>query len=485
MERLKELLMGVDGVGGLLGAGGVERTINDVVWGVPAMILILGAGVLLSVLCRFPQFTRLGYIFKNTLGKALKKTEAKAGAVSPFKAMCTALAASIGTGNIAGVSGAIAIGGPGAVFWMWISALVGMCTKYSEVTLAVKYRERNERGDWVGGPMYYIKNGLGKNWKWLAAVFAVFGGLASFGIGNLTQVNTIAGTVNEAISGFVATSESQQNLIALAIGVICAVIVFVVLVGGIQRIGDVCALLVPVMAILYVAASVIVILFNITAIPHAFAAIFQGAFSPSSVAGGLAGVGIQKAITKGVGRGIFSNEAGLGSAPIAHAAADVDDPVAQGIYGVFEVFMDTIVVCTMTALVVLLGVGVDNITYGVDQGAALTIAGFKTVFGGVLPGVIVALCLSLFALSTVLTWGLYGTRCFEFLFGQKAGKIYQVIFAIFVVVGATMELEIAWHIADTLNGLMAIPNLIAVIALSPVVARLTKEHFSKVDRLRR
>lgn len=480
-----ELLMGVDGVGGLLGEGGIERTINDVVWGIPAMALILGAGILLSVLCGFPQFTKLGYIFRNTLGKALKKQETKKGAVSPFKAMCTALAASIGTGNIAGVSGAIAIGGPGAVFWMWVSALVGMCTKYSEVTLAVKYRERNASGDWVGGPMYYIKNGLGRNWKWLAVVFAVFGGLASFGIGNLTQVNTIAGTINEAVAGFVPTTEGQKEAIALGIGIVCAVIVFVVLVGGIQRIGDVCALLVPVMAIIYVLASLCVIIFNITAIPHAFAAIFKGAFAPASVAGGLAGVGIRKAITKGVGRGIFSNEAGLGSAPIAHAAADVEDPVSQGIYGVFEVFMDTIVVCTMTAMVVLLGVGVDNIPYGVDQGAALTIAGFRSVFGGVLPGVIVALCLSLFALSTVLTWGLYGTRCFEFLFGNKAGKVYQVIFAVFVVVGATMELETAWHIADTLNGLMALPNLVAVIALSPVVARLTKEHFAKAGRLGR
>ena len=393
----------------LLGDGGIERTINGIVWGIPAMVLILGAGLLLSCLCKFPQFTRLGYIMKNTLGKALKKSDgpSKAGAVSPFKAMCTALAASIGTGNIAGVSGAIAIGGPGAVFWMWISALVGMCTKYSEVTLAVKYRERNSQGDWVGGPMYYIKNGLGQKWTWLAVIFALFGGLASFGIGNLTQVNTIASTVNEAISGFVSTSESQQGMIALAVGVVCAVIVFIVLVGGIQRIGDVCALLVPVMAIIYVIASLIVIFVNITAVPAAFSAIFVGAFNPKAVAGGVAGATIKTAITKGVGRGIFSNEAGLGSAPIAHAAADVEDPVEQGIYGVFEVFMDTIVVCTMTSMVVLLGVGVNNIEYGVDKGAALTIEGFKSVFGGTIPAVVVAICLTLFALSTMLTWGLY------------------------------------------------------------------------------
>ena len=471
----------------LLGDGGIERTINGIVWGIPAMVLILGAGLLLSCLCKFPQFTRLGYIMKNTLGKALKKSDgpSKAGAVSPFKAMCTALAASIGTGNIAGVSGAIAIGCPGAVFWMWISALVGMCTKYSEVTLAVKYRERNSQGDWVGVPMYYIKNGPGQKWTWLAVIFALFGGLASFGIGNLTQVNTIASTVNEAISGFVSTSESQQGMIALAVGVVCAVIVFIVLVGGIQRIGDVCALLVPVMAIIYVIASLIVIFVNITAVPAAFSAIFVGAFNPKAVAGGVAGATIKTAITKGVGRGIFSNEAGLGSAPIAHAAADVEDPVEQGIYGVFEVFMDTIVVCTMTSMVVLLGVGVNNIEYGVDKGAALTIEGFKSVFGGTIPAVVVAICLTLFALSTMLTWGLYGTRCFEFLFGSKAVKIYQLVFVVFVVVGATMELQVAWNIADTLNGLMAIPNLIAVLVLCPVVAKLTKEHFAKVDRLKK
>lgn len=462
----------------IFGENGIERAVNGVVWGVPAMVLILGTGLLLTVLCGFPQFRHFGHIMRNTLGKALKKSDAKSGAVSPFKAMCTALAASIGTGNIAGVSGAIAIGGPGAVFWMWLSALVGMCTKYAEVTLSVRYRERNDRGDWVGGPMYYIKNGLGKGWRWLAVIFAIFGGFASFGIGNLTQVNTIAGTVNEAIAGFVPTTAEQQKVIALAVGVICAVVVLVVLVGGIQRIGDVCSLLVPVMAIIYVAASLIVIVMNITAVPAAFAAIFQGAFRPAAVAGGLAGATIKTAITKGVGRGIFSNEAGLGSAPIAHAAADVNHPVNQGIYGVFEVFMDTIVVCTMTAMVVLLGVGVENIPYGTDQGSALTIAGFRSVFGGPLPAVIVAVCLTLFAISTILTWGLYGTRCFEFLFGSKATKVYQIIFAAMVVVGATMKIQVAWNIADTLNGLMAIPNLIALLLLSPQVAKLTKEYFA-------
>jgi len=461
---------------------GFERWLNGIVWGIPAMILILGTGVYLSVRCGFPQFARFGHIMKNTLGKALQKKEAGKGAVSPFKAMCTALAASIGTGNIAGVSGAIAIGGPGAVFWMWISALLGMCTKFAEVTLAIVYRKRNEKGDWVGGPMYYIRDGLGKKFGWMAVLFTIFGGLASFGIGNLTQINTIASTVNTAIGGFVPLTEQQQKIIAIIIGVLGAAITFTVLIGGITRIADVCALLVPVMAVIYVAASLIVIFVNITQIPAVFAAIFKGAFNPSAVAGGLAGVGIKTAITKGVGRGIFSNEAGLGSAPIAHAAADVDHPVKQGIFGVFEVFMDTIVVCTMTAMVVLLGVGVQNIGYGNDIGANLTIQGFTNVFGSKLPGVIVAICLTLFAFSTVLTWALYGTRCFEFLFGPKMVRVYQVIFCLMLIPGAVTKMQVAWDVADTLNGLMALPNLVALLLLSPVVIKYTKEYFSELKK---
>ena len=458
----------------------INSTINGFVWGLPMMVLILGVGVYLSIRCGFPQFRHFLHIMKNTLGKAFEKTEKSEGAVSPFKAMCTALAASIGTGNIAGVSGAIAIGGPGAVFWMWISALLGMCTKFSEVTLALKYRERNQKGDWVGGPMYYITNGLGKQWKWLACVFATFGALAAFGIGNMTQINTIASTVNTAISGFIPTTESQQTIIAWVVAIICALICAIVLIGGIQRLADVCSLLVPVMAVIYIVAALIVILVNVAALPGAFAAIVKGAFNPVSVAGGLAGVGIKTALTKGVGRGIFSNEAGLGSAPIAHAAADVDHPVKQGIYGVFEVFMDTIVVCTMTALVVLLGVGVQNIDYGNDIGANLTIMGFESVFGSGIPGVAVAICLALFALSTVLTWALYGSRCVEYLLGYKASKVYQVIFCLFACIAGTVELSLAWAIADTLNGLMAIPNLIALALLSPVVIKLSKEYFSEV-----
>ena len=456
----------------------INKWLNGVVWGIPMMCLILGTGVYLCIRCGFPQFAHFGHIMKNTLGKAFEKSEAKEGSVSPFKAMCTALAASIGTGNIAGVSGAIAIGGPGAVFWMWMSALLGMCTKFAEVTLSIKFRQRNEKGDWVGGPMYYIQNGLGKKWKWLASVFAVFGALAAFGIGNMTQVNTICSTVGGAIKNFVP--DVNLTIVAWIVGALCAVLASIVYLGGIEAIGDVCALLVPVMAIIYILASIAVIVMNISAVPEAFGAIFKGAFNPAAVSGGLAGVGIKMAITKGVGRGIFSNEAGLGSAPIAHAAADVDHPVKQGMFGVFEVFMDTIVVCTMTAMVVLLGVGVHNIEFGNDIGAQLTVNGFMSVFGDKIPGVVVAVCLTMFAFSTVLTWGLYGTRCMEYLFNYKAAKVYQIIFCGVMIIGGVIKLQLAWDIADTLNGLMAIPNLIALLLLSPVVIKLTKEYFRGV-----
>ena len=456
----------------------INKWLNGVVWGIPMMCLILGTGVYLCIRCGFPQFAHFGHIMKNTLGKAFEKSEVKEGSVSPFKAMCTALAASIGTGNIAGVSGAIAIGGPGAVFWMWVSALLGMCTKFAEVTLSIKFRQRNEKGDWVGGPMYYIQNGLGKKWKWLASVFAVFGALAAFGIGNMTQVNTICSTVGGAIKNFVP--DVNLTIVAWIVGALCAVLASIVYLGGIEAIGDVCALLVPVMAIIYILASFAVIFMNISAVPEAFGAIFKGAFNPAAVSGGLAGVGIKMAITKGVGRGIFSNEAGLGSASIAHAAADVDHPVKQGMFGVFEVFMDTIVVCTMTAMVVLLGVGVHNIEFGNDIGAQLTINGFMSVFGDKIPGVVVAVCLTMFAFSTVLTWGLYGTRCMEYLFNYKAAKVYQIIFCGVMIIGGVIKLQLAWDIADTLNGLMAIPNLIALLLLSPVVIKLTKEYFRGV-----
>ena len=455
----------------------INGKINSLVWGLPMMILIVGTGVLMSCGIGFKQFTKIGYWMKNTIGKALKKQETKDGAVTPFQAMCTALAASVGTGNIAGVGGAIAIGGPGAVFWMWLSALVGMATKYSEVTLALHYREKNAKGDWVGGPMYYIKNGLGKSWKWLGSVFCVFAALAAFGIGNMTQVNTIASTVTDAMVIFAPTLD--VGTAKLFIGVVLAILAAFILIGGIKRIGQVCEKLVPVMAIVYIIAGIGVVVMNLDQVPVVFGAIVKGAFNPEAAAGGLVGVTIMTAIKKGVGRGVFSNEAGLGSAPIAHAAADVDDPVKQGLFGMFEVFADTIVICTLTAFIVLCGNGINGIEYGNDIGAGLTINGLKSLYDPTIATVLVAVALTLFAFSTVLTWALYGSRSIEYLLGTKAIVPYQAIFCLFMIVGATMKIQLAWDIADTLNGLMALPNLIALIALSPVVFKLTKEHFAK------
>ena len=457
----------------------INGTINGLVWGVPAMILIVGTGVYMSCGIGFKQFTRFGYVLKNTIGKAFGKHEVAEGAVTPFQALCTALAATVGTGNIAGVCGAIAIGGPGAVFWMWVSAIFGMATKYSEVTLSIKYREKNDKGDWVGGPMYYIRNGLGKSWGWLAAVFAVFATLAAFGIGNATQANTIASSIAEAIKVF--NPDANVGSINLIVGIVLCVLAMVVYLGGIKRIGQVCELSVPVMAVVYIVAGIGVVVLRADQIPAVFAAIFKGAFEPAAVAGGLAGATMADAIKKGVGRGVFSNEAGLGSAPIAHAAADVDHPVSQGIFGIFEVFADTIVICTLTALIAMCGNGIENIPFGQAANQTLTTAGFCSVYPAAIATVSVAIALSLFAFSTILSWGLYGSRTAEFLFGAKAVKPYQVIFCLVCIVGTTIDLSLAWDVADTLNGLMAIPNLVGVLLLSPVVFKLTKEYFAKVD----
>lgn len=456
----------------------LNSTINGFVWGVPMMILIVGTGVYFSFRTGFLQFRKFGYMMKNTIGKCFQKTEAKEGAVTPFQAMTTALAATVGTGNIAGVAGAIAIGGPGAVFWMWISALFGMITKFSEVTLAIKYRERNDKGDWVGGPMYYIKNGLGEKWKWLAVLFSVFGAIAAFGIGNMTQVNTIASSIGSVFASFNPDiSEQSLKTIYLVVGIIVAIFAALVLLGGLKRIGSVTEKLVPFMAIAYIIGTLIVIISHFSDVGSTFAQIFEGAFDPSAIGGGMVGVAMTVAMKKGIGRGVFSNEAGLGSAPIAHAAADTDSPVRQGLFGIFEVFADTLVICTLTALTILMSG--TTINYGQAAGAELTIQAFNESFNGQTAALIVALGITLFASSTILSWGLYGTRCAEFLFGSKIIKPYQILFVIFVVVGATMKLSLAWDIADTLNGLMAIPNLIAILILSPVVVKLTKEFFQK------
>ena len=460
--------------------------LNGIAWGPWMLLLLVGTGVYLSCRVGFIQFGRFGYAMKNTLGKVFQKTEAGEGEITPFQAVSTALAATVGTGNIAGVTGAICVGGPGAVFWMWISALFGMVTKYAEVVLAVRYRERNADGDWVGGPMYYIRNGLGKGWNWLACLFCILGALAAFGIGNMTQVNTIATSVNTAIDSFggstaaytVAIFGQNVPISSIVIGAVVAMIVGMVLFGGIKRIGAVAELMVPVMAAVYIIASLIVVAFNIGSLGHVIAMIFKGAFSAEAALGGAFGITIMTTIQKGVGRGVFSNEAGLGSAPMAHAASSEKDPVKQGLYGIFEVFMDTIVICTLTAVTLLCGAG-DRIVWGQSAGAEMISAAFATVFGAQVGSMMVAVGITLFALSTILSWSLYGTRCCEFLMGSKAAKVYQVIFVAVILVGAALELDLVWNIADTLNGFMAVPNLVALLTLSPVVIQLTKEHFGK------
>ena len=454
------------------------KSINDVlngfIWGVPAMVCIIGVGLYLSVRTGFVQIRRFQYALKNTVGKIFEKNSANDGAMTPFQAVCTALAATIGTGNIAGVAGAIAIGGPGAVFWMWISALLGMCTKFCEVTLAVFYREKNVKGEYIGGPMYYIKNGLGKKWIWLAYLYAFFGACAVFGTGNATQVNTIVAAIDSAILNYGAVSDGSIRVLNLIIGIVIAITVLLILFGGVKRIGSVSEKLVPFMALLYVILAVGLIVINANKIPAVFASIFTGAFNPQAVTGGVVGT-MFTSMTKGVSRGIFSNEAGLGTGSIAHACADTNEPVKQGMFGIFEVFMDTIVVCTMTALVILLS-GVD-ITYGQAAGAELTISGFTLIYGSWV-SIFTAIAMCCFAFSTIIGWGLYGARCVEFLFGNKILKVYYVAYALISIVGATVSLDLIWGISDTFNGFMAVPNLIGVFLLAPTVIKLLKEHFS-------
>ena len=470
----------------------IVKYLNDLAWGPWMLLLLVGTGIYLTFRVGFIQISKFGYVMKNTIGKLFQKQSAGEGEVTPLQAVSTALAATVGTGNIAGVTGAIVVGGPGAVFWMWLSALFGMVTKYAEVVLSIRYRERNAKGEWVGGPMYYIKNGMGKSWNWLGVLFSILGALAAFGIGNLTQVNTIAGSINEAINAFggntmgftVSLFGQTVPVSSLIIGAVIAVIVGLVLFGGVKRIGAVAEKLVPIMAVIYIICSLCVVVTNIGSVGNVFAMIFKGAFSAEAALGGAFGITIMQTIQKGVGRGVFSNEAGLGSAPIAHAASSESDPVRQGLYGIFEVFMDTIVICTLTALTLLCGVesGV-AVSWGQSAGAELISASFGTIFGQQAGALIVAVCLSLFALTTILSWSLYGTRCCEFLVGTKWTLIFQIAFVIMLVFGAALELELAWNIADTLNGFMAIPNLIALLALSGVVIKLTKEHFAKKSTL--
>ena len=453
----------------------VNQVLNDFIWGVPAMVCILGVGLYLAIRTKGIQIRKFGYAMKSTLGRIFKKNEAAEGSITPFQAVCTALSATVGTGNIAGVAGAIAIGGPGAVFWMWISALLGMGTKFAEVTLAVHYRERNLKGDYVGGPMYYIKNGLGKKWMWLAYLYASFGIFTVFGTGNATQVNTITAAVNTALVNYNVLSADATGTSNLIMGILICIVVGLILIGGIKRIGKVSERLVPVMALLYIILGIGLIVIKIDQVPAVFASIFRGAFNPTAVTGGVVG-SFFVSMQKGVSRGIFSNEAGLGTGSIAHACADTDAPVKQGSFGIFEVFMDTIVICTMTALIVLLS-GVD-INYGQAAGAELTISGFTAVYGNWV-SIFTAVAMVCFAFSTIIGWGLYGARCAEFLLGSKILLPFNIVYSLVAILGATVDLDLIWGISDTFNGFMSVPNLIAVFLLAPVVIKLVKEHFGK------
>lgn len=437
------------------------------------MICIIGVGLYLSVGLRFLQIRKFPYAIRVTIGRIFRKRDASDGAMTPFQAVCTALAATVGTGNIAGVAGAIAIGGPGAVFWMWISAVLGMCTKFSEVTLAVHFRETNKNGDLVGGPMYYIKNGLGPKWHWLAVLFSTFGVLTVFGTGNATQVNTITTAINSALENYQLINDQSKPVVCLVIGIVLAALVGLVLLGGVKRIGTVSEKLVPFMALLYILLALGVVLLHANRIPLVFTMIFEGAFNPQAVTGGIIG-SFFTSMKRGVSRGIFSNEAGLGTGSIAHACADTKKPVKQGFFGIFEVFTDTIVICTLTALVILCS-GV-TVNYGQAAGAELTISGFTSTYGSWV-SIFTAVSMCCFAFSTIIGWGLYGARCIEFIFGEKVIKPFMVAYSLVAILGAMVDLGLLWSIADTFNGLMAIPNLIGVFLLSGTVFKLTKEYF--------
>lgn len=437
------------------------------------MVLLIAVGLFLSIRTRFLQFRKLGFVMKDTVGSLFNKNlhTKDAGSVSSFQAVATALAGTIGTGSIAGVATALVLGGPGAVFWMWISALLGMVTKYSEIVLALNYREKNENGAWIGGPMYYIQNGLGK--RWLAIIFAIFAIIACIGTGNATQSNSISGVMKNSF-----------NIPTWVTGLVLTVIVGVVIIGGVKRIATINEKLVPLMAVLFILASVIGLFFNIGKIPAAFGLIFKEAFNFKSAFGGVAGYGILSAMRYGIGRGVFSNEAGLGSAPMAHSASNTKEPVKQGLWGIFEVFITTIIICTMSALIILTSdVYMSAFNSGVMpevNGAALS----STALDQALPyvgGIVITVSTVFFALSTILGWAYYGEVCSGYIFkkhSKTAINVFRVIFVAFVFVGAVAEINTVWLIADCFNALMALPNLIALLALSGVVVKATKEYFA-------
>jgi AGCS family alanine or glycine:cation symporter len=435
--------------------------VNGIVWGPLMLVLILGTGLFLQVGLKVMPIRKIPSAFK-LLWQGRKQGAAEDGEISPFAALMTALSATVGTGNIAGVATAIFLGGPGALFWMWCTALVGMATKYAEAVLAVKYREVDELGNHVGGPMYYIKNGMGKKWAWLGVLFAVFGAIAGFGIGNTVQANSVADALNTSF-----------GIPTWATGLVLMVLVGAVILGGIQRIGHVASALVPAMAIGYIAVGLIVLVANAAEIPNALGLIFTHAFSPVAATGGFAGAAVAAAIRFGVARGVFSNEAGLGSAPIAHAAATTKDPVRQGKIAMLGTFIDTIVVCSITGLAIIsTGVWTSGVT-----GAPLTGAAFEAALPGV-GNYLVTIALTVFAFTTMLGWAFYCEKCIEFLIGVKAITPFRVLWCLAALVGAVGNLGIIWLVADTLNAMMAIPNLIALLVLSPVVFKLTKEYFA-------
>jgi len=430
--------------------------LNGLVWGKPMLVMIFGTGIFLMIGLRFMPVLNLASGFK-LLWKG-RESSSKEGEISPFNALMTSLSATIGTGNITGVATAIFIGGPGALFWMWVTALIGMATKYAEAVCAVHYREVDEEGSYVGGPMYYIKNGLGKKWLWLAFLFAVFGALASFGIGNTVQANSVAHAL-----------EAQFNIPLWGTAIVLLLLTAAVVLGGIKRIAHVAGKLVPFMALAYLLAGVIVLITHFSAIPDALILIVKSAFTPVAATGGFAGAGIMMAIQWGVARGIFSNEAGLGSAPIAHAAARTNDPVRQGKIAMLGTFIDTIVLCSVTGLAIILtGVWTSG-----AKGAALTIAAFDQAIPEA-GGVVVSIAQAVFAFTTILGWSVYGERCVEYLFGVRSIKIFRILWILAVPIGAMGDLSFIWLLADTLNALMALPNLIALLLLSPVIFKLTK-----------
>ena len=456
--------------------------LNTVAWLYIFLPCAVIGGLYLTIRNGWVQFSHFGFAMKNTFGKMFKRQDAGQGAVTPLQAVTTALSATVGTGNIVGTSQAVALGGYGAVFWLWIAALVGMCTKYCEVLLSIKYRERDAKGDWVGGPMYYISKGMGSSWKWLAGLYAFFAALASFGIGNLSQANSIVGSIGNAILAFNPGAESSLKTIYLVCGIIMALLVAFILLGGIKRIGRVTEKLVPFMAALYIIFSLITIIAHIGNLIPGFGLIFKTCFTPQALFGASTGIVLKQTIVWGLRRSAFSNEAGLGSAAMAHAAADTKGPVHQALYGIFEVFVDTIIICTLTAMTIISS-GVD-IEFGVKPGSALVTSAFATVLGAKFAAVFVAVALALFAFSTILGWSLYGLRSVQYLLGDTAATLYKYLFIIVVVVGSISSLDVVWDIADTFNGLMAIPNFIALFALSGIVARETKTFFGNKELMK-